>query len=65
MFFPITRVRCTELTHGGAGEELHDAMLINHDHHIRDRIQDRAKVPLAVLTSSSRRFSWVMSIMTR
>src|SRR6185295_18648232 len=36
-----------ELTFGSAGEELHDAMLVDHDHRIRDRIQDRAKVPLA------------------
>ena len=36
-----------ELTFGSAGEELHDAMLVDHDHCIRDRIQDRAKVPLA------------------
>ena len=36
-----------ELTLGGAGEKLHDAMLVDHDHRIRDRIQDRAKVPLA------------------
>ena len=36
-----------ELTLGGAGEELHDAVLVDHDHRIRDRIQDRAKVPLA------------------
>ncbi len=36
-----------ELARGGAGKELHDAMLVDHDHRIRDRIQDRAKVPLA------------------
>src|SRR5258705_5758130 len=36
----------TELTLGGAGEELHDAMLVDYDHRIRDRIQDRAKVAL-------------------
>ena len=36
-----------ELTLGGAREKLHDAMLVDHDHRIRDRIQDRAKMPLA------------------
>jgi hypothetical protein len=36
-----------ELTLGGAGVELHDAMLVDHDHRIRNRIQDRAKVALA------------------
>src|SRR5215207_10175582 len=37
----------TELTLGSAGEELHDSMLVDHDHRIRDCIQDRAKMPLA------------------
>src|SRR5207248_8857594 len=35
-----------ELPLGGAGEELHDAMLVDHDHRIRNRIENRAKVPL-------------------
>ncbi len=36
-----------ELSFGGAREKLHDAMLVNHDHRIGDRVQDRAKMPLA------------------
>jgi hypothetical protein len=37
----------SELTLGGAGEELHDAVLVDHDHRVRNRVQNRAKVSLA------------------
>ena len=47
-FWPMASVRgVAEQPLGGVAEELHDAALVDHDHRIGNRLQDRAQMRLA------------------